>query len=273
MKTRITDLVTDCCPENVALGKPDEALALRITDRVQRRLGMDAAPRRRHSKLPRAFLLAAALVLAFGTAAFALAGYGMSLRNPTAEDILVSGFRYEEVVDGKVWNSEILAYPDAGMVFTFACPEESSRTAEFRCFWLPREATEGTTDAEGWTKRLFCDGGDRIPYSITTFDSLRDGFQLVLSGDVSVVKEERWGGWKVLEVTSDCSKLVFPTYDRANFILLFDETAGFLVVISGEEALETLEHIAREMEIRESATAKGEHPDAAMIGLLDLARG
>ena len=273
MKTRITDLAADCCPEKINLGKPDEALALRITNRVQGRLGIDAAPRRRRSKLPRAFLLAAALVLAFGTAAFALAGYGMSLRKPTAEDTLVSGFRYEQIVDGRVWNSEILAYPDAGMVFTFACPEESSRTAEFRCFWLPREATEGTTDAEGWTKRLFCDGGDRIPYSITTFDSLRDGFQLVLSGDVSVVKEERWGGWKVLEVTSDYTKLPVSAYDRANYILLFDESRGFLVVISGEETPETLEHIAREMEIRESAATKAEHPDTAMVGLLDLARG
>lgn len=273
MKTRITDLAADCCPENVELGKPDEALALRITDRVQRRLGMDAAPRRRRSKLPRAFLLAAALVLAFGTAAFALAGYGMSRRKPTAEDALVSGFRYEQIVDGQVWNSKILAYPDAGMVFTFACPEESSRTAEFRCFWLPREATEGITDAEGWTRRLFCAAGDSIPYSITAYDSLPDGFQMVLSGDVSVVKEERWGGWQVLEVSSDCSKLVFPVYDRANFILLFDESRGFLVVISGEEALETLEHIARDLEIRESAAVRDGHPDAAMVGLLDLARG
>lgn len=273
MKTRITDLAADCCPDKIDLGKPDEALALRITNRVQGRLGIAAAPPRRRSKLPRAFLLAAALVLAFGTAAFALAGYGMSLRKPTAEDALVSGFRYEEVVDGKVWNSEILAYPDAGMVFTFACPEESSHTAEFRCFWLPREATEGLTDADGWTKRLFCDGVSSIPYCISTYDTIRDGSQRVLNGEVTVVKEERWDGWKVLEVTSDYTKLPVSAYDRANYILLFDESRGFLVVISGEETLETLEHIAREMEIRESGTAKGEHPDAAMIGLLDLARG
>ena len=155
MKTRISDLVTDCCPAEVDLGKPDEALALRITGKVRERLGTEAAPPRRRSKLTRAFLLAAALVLAFGTAAFALAGFGMNLRKPTAEDPLVSGFRYEEVVDGKVWNSEILTYPDAGMVFTFSCPEESTHAAEFRCFWLPREATEGLTDEEGWTKRLF----------------------------------------------------------------------------------------------------------------------
>ena len=74
MKTRISDLVADCCPAEVDLGKPDEALALRITGKVRERLGAEAAPPRRRSKLPRAFLLAAALVLAFGTAAFALAG-------------------------------------------------------------------------------------------------------------------------------------------------------------------------------------------------------
>ena len=38
-----------------------------------------------------------------------------------------------------------------------------------------------------------------------------------MSGDVSVVKEERLGDWELLEVTSDCSKLIYPTYDRANY--------------------------------------------------------
>lgn len=273
MKTRISDLVADCCPAEVDLGKPDEALALRITGKVRERLGAEAAPPRRRSKLPRAFLLAAALVLAFGTAAFALAGFGMNLRKPAAEDPLVSGFRYEEVVDGKVWNSEILTYPDAGMVFTFSCPEESSHAAEFRCFWLPREATEGLTDEEGWTKRLFCDTGSRIPYRIETCETIRDGSQRVINGDVEVIKEEHWDSWKVLELSSDYTKLPISAYDRANYILLFDESRGFLVVISGEEELETLEHIAREMEIRESEEPKFVYPGSSGIGILDLGRG
>ena len=154
MKTRITDLVQDCYAENINIGEYDEELSARIMDNVQNRLGVKNTPPRRVRKLPRAFLLAAVLVLAFGAVAFAIAEYTLSLRKPSADEELVSGFRYEEVVDGKVWNSEILAYPDAGMIFTFNCPEEITSTPEFRCFWLPQEATEGITDEQGWTKRL-----------------------------------------------------------------------------------------------------------------------
>ena len=219
MKTRITDLVQDCYPENINIGEYDAALVARITDRVQDRLGVKNSQSRRIRKLPRAFLLAAVFALAFGTVAFAIAEYTLSHRKPSADEDIVSGFRYEEVVDGKVWNSEILAYPDAGMIFTFNCPEEITSTPEFRCFWLPQEATEGITDEQGWTKRLFCDLGDAIPYCISTIDYIRDGLQLVISGDVSVVKEERLGDWELLEVTSDYRSLPYRTYERANYII------------------------------------------------------
>ncbi len=273
MKTRITDLVQDCYPENINIGEYDAALVARITDRVQDRLGVKNSQSRRIRKLPRAFLLAAVFALAFGTVAFAIAEYTLSHRKPSADEDIVSGFRYEEVVDGEVWNSVILANPDAGMVFTLSCPEEIMHTPEFRCFWLPQEATEGITDEQGWTKRLFCDSGDTIPYCISTLDNIRDGFQLVVSGDVNVVKEERLGDWEILEVTSDCSKLIYPTYDRANYILIFQKTTGYLVLISGELDMETLEHIAYEMEIRESSTPKMEYTGGVPIGTIDLGRG
>lgn len=273
MKIRITDLVQDCYTENINIGEYDEERAARIMDSVQNRLGVKNTPSRRVRKLPRAFLLAAVLVLAFGTVAFAIAEYTLSLRKPSADEDLVSGFRYEEVIDGKVWNREILAYPDAGMVFTFTCPEEMPHTPEFRCFWLPQEATEGITDEQGWTKRLLSDTGDTIPYCISTIDYISNGFQLVLSGDVSVVKEEYLGDWELVEVTSDCSKLTYPAYDRANYILLFQKTTGYLVLISGELDMETLEHIAYEMEIRECSNPKIEHTGGPLIGTIDLARG
>ena len=122
MKTRITDLVLDCCPANIDIGEYDDELATRIIDKVQVHLVAKNQPYRT-KKIPRAFLIAAVLALAFGTVAFAIVEYTISLRKPSVDEELVSGFRYEEVVDGKVWNSEILAYPDAGMVFTFTCPE------------------------------------------------------------------------------------------------------------------------------------------------------
>ena len=273
MKTRITDLVQDCYAENINIGEYDEELAARIMDNVQNRLGVKNTPPRRVRKLPRAFLLAAVLVLAFGAVAFAIAEYTLSLRKPSADEELVSGFRYEEVVDGKVWNSEILAYPDAGMIFTFNCPEEITSTPEFRCFWLPQEATEGITDEQGWTKRLLCDSGDTIPYCISTIDYIRDGLQLVISGDVSVVKEERLGDWELLEVTSDYGELPYQTYDYANYLMLFNQSTGYLILISGESDMESLEHIAHEMEIRESSSPRIEYTGGVPIGAIDLARG
>ena len=273
MKTRITDLVQDAYPENINIGEYDEALAARILNRVENRLGVRNSRPRRMGKLPRIFLLAAVLALAFGTAAFAIAEYTMSRRKPSSDDELVSGFRYEQVADGKVQNSEILAYPEAGMVFTFDCPEEIAYTPEFRCFWLPQDATEGTTDEQGWTKRLFCDSGDSIPYCIATMDNIRDGLQLVINGDASVVKEERLGDWELLEVTSDYRDLPYWAYDLANYILLFQKETGYLVVISGELDMEILEHIALEMEIRESSTPGMEYTGDAPIGTMDLGRG
>ena len=273
MKTRITDLVQDCYPENINIGEYDAELAARITERVQDHLGSRSRPSHRIRRLPRTFLLAAALILAFGTVAFAIAEYTISLRKPSADDELVSGFRYEEVIDGKVWNSELLAYPDAGMVFTFTCPEEVTQTPEFRCFWLPQEATEGITDEQGWTKRLFCDSGNTIPYCISTIDNISNEYQLILNGDVSVVKEDHLEDWELLEVTSDYSKLPYQTYDRANYILLFQKTTGYLVLISGELDMQTLEHIAYEIEVRGSGSPKAEHAGDPLIGTIDLARG
>ena len=95
----------------------------------------------------------------------------------------------------------------------------------------------------------------------------------MLNGNVSVVKEERLGDWELLEVTSDYSEMIYSTYDRANYILLFQKTTGYLVLISGELDMETLEHIAYEMEIRESGIPKVELTGDPLIGTIDLARG
>ena len=263
----------DCCPADIDIGEYDGDIAAKIMDRVQAHLDEKTSRTHRSRKLTRTFLLAAVLAVLLGTAAFAIAEYTITLRKPAADEELVSGFRYEEIVDGKVWNSEILAYPDAGMVFTFSCPEEMPHTPEFRCFWLPQEATEGITDEQGWTKRLFCDSGEAILYSISTIDYIKNGLQLVLSGDVNIVKEEQLGDWQILEVTSDYSRLSYSAYDRANYIMLFDQSTGYLVLISGEADMETLEHIAHEMEIRESSLPKAPYSDNSLISMIDLARG
>ena len=68
-------------------------------------------------------------------------------------------------------------------------------------------------------------------------------------------------------------ELPYQTYDFANYLMLFDQSTGYLVLISGESDIETLEHIAYEMEIRESSSPRIEYTGGVPIGAIDLARG
>lgn len=82
--------------------------------------------------------------------------------------------------------------------------------------------------------------------------------------------------WHVMKITSDyseCEGFHFEN-DRVNYIILFDAARGYFVNSHGTSDMETLEHIAREIEVRESATPYT--PNSAMtetIGILESSRG
>lgn len=54
---------------------------------------------------------------------------------------------------------------------------------------------------------------------------------------------------------------------------MFDPERGYLVRASGTDSMETLEEIAKNLEIRESDTPPFESPFSEEIGMLDLGRG
>ena len=58
-------------------------------------------------------------------------------------------------------------------------------------------------------------------------------------------------------------------------MLLFNSEKGWLIMVSGTDELETLEHIARELEIRDSGEPafSGEDNTIESIGILDPGRG
>lgn len=77
----------------------------------------------------------------------------------------------------------------------------------------------------------------------------------VLQGEPRVVKEEQWGAWQITQISSyyrNCSQRFDYENDTANYIFMFNEELGFFVQISGTSDMEILEHIAKELEIRES---------------------
>ena len=277
MQIRISDLMDDCCPENVTPGSEDKAMARRIHESVMEKLGQPVQkPHRAVKRTFRTLLLVAVIATLLGTAAYAAGGYFMNLRKTDAPE---SGRWLELAADGSVLNESKLSYPDAGMVLTFEGPEQRSNVPEFRCWYLPSEANFGYTDAEGWAMYLSDNGTDReIPYIISA-GSVRSGnHKRVINGEVTLVKEEDWGDWQVTELSSDYTNCSYRwAYDRANFVLLFNAEKGWLITVSGTDDLETLEHIARELEIRDSGE-RPYHEDASVnyvetIGLMDPGRG
>jgi len=266
------------CPETVELGKADETQNARIRESVLKKIGAaesgaeNKKPRRVLRKSLRTVLLAAVIAAMMGTAAFAGSRYFLNLRQTETP---VSGYWREVDDEGRILNEQKLVYPDAGMVLSFEGPLETRNLPEFRCWYLPSESTFGFTDAEGWSKYLSDNGsGPSIPYVVGAGIVRPGNHRLVINGKVSVVCEEDWGDWHVIELTSDYTACKQHwAYERANYVLLFRPETGWLIQVSGTAELETLVHIARELEIRESGQAPYPGSYDETIGMIDPGRG
>ena len=277
MQIRISDLMDNSCPTDVSLGSEDKAMARRINASVMEKIGAARPkPRRAGRKTLRTALLAAAIAALMGTAAYAGSAFFMKTEKT---DEAVSGSWRAVDAEGKLTQDQKLEYPDAGMVLTFEGPEEIPNQPEFRCFFLPSEANFGFTDEEGWAIYLSDNGqGAEIPYIIAARAVRPGNFKTVINGEVTVVKEEDWGEWHVTELKSDYTNCTWRwSYEKANFVLLFNGEKGWLIEITGTDDLDTLEHIARELEIRDSGKrpyfAESEETAIEGIGMIDPGRG
>ena len=277
MQIRITDLMDDNCPTEISLGREDKAMARRINAAVMEKIGQaQPKPRRVGRKTLRTLLLAAAIAALMGTAAYATSAFFM--KTEKTEEAVSGSWRAVDA-EGKLTQDQKLEYPDAGMVLTFEGPEEIPNQPEFRCFYLPSGANFGFTDKEGWATYLSDNGqGAEIPYIISARAVRPGNFKTVINGEVTLVKEEDWGEWHVTELTSDYTDCTWPwVYEQASFALLFNGEKGWLVEITGTDDLETLEHIARELEIRDSGKlpyfAESEETAVEGIGMIDPGRG
>lgn len=270
MKIYLTDISSQCCPE-IPVADVDKVVAERIKSRVFNELGL--IPRSSGRRIMRIFIIAAAMVSLFVTSALAVSKYFIKHESVGSEE--VSGYWTEIGKSGEILEKQEVVFPDAGMLFTFSGPGEWSNVPEFRCFWLPSEPSVGITDEEGWSAYLSDDGnGPDIPYAICCARVSHSGSQFVLNGKVSVVSEEYWDEWYVLKLHSDYSDCKLPWgFEEANYILLFNEQTGFLVTVSGTSDMEALEHIARELEIRDSGRAMPEGEIFYDIGQIDVGRG
>ena len=271
MKLKISELCSDCCPENVALGKPDAELAARIKAKTLKKIGVQ--PARRRVRV-RTLLLAAVIAAFFGSAAYAVVRYNMNLQDVQDQDEVVSGRVLEVSTDGEVLSDQTFYFPDASMVLSFTGPDESYNRPEFKANYLPSEPTNVSGVGE-WTTYLSDDGRDNImPYLITAENVNTGNSKGVLNGRTEIVKQENWDCWEITEISSDYTECQsFCSWEIVNYIFMFDPERGYLIRISGTDSMETLEKIAKNLEIRESGMPPFESPFSEEIGILDLGRG
>ncbi len=263
------------CPTDVSLGAEDKDMARRINAAVMQKIGAEQPkPHKAAKRTARTLLLVAVIAALMGTVAYAASGWFMGLKK--ADEPVTGHYRAVDE-DGNLKTDYKLNYPDAGLVLTFEGPTERTNQPEFRCFYLPSEANFGFTDEEGWTYYISDQGeGPVLPYIVSAANVRAGNHRRIINGEVTTVKEEIWGDWQVTMLTSDYTHCTWQwSYEKANYVLLFNSEQGWLVMVSGTDDLDTLEHIARELEIRDSGEPAFSGEDSAIesIGILDPGRG
>ena len=132
--------------------------------------------------------------------------------------------------------------------------------------------------SEGWmySYGLMCQC-DIIPCQAGVMSVPVKGYRGVLNGEATVLKEEVWDCWDVTEIQVDYSNCTTVRWPKpVNYIYMFDQERGYLAYVRGCDGMETLEKIAKNMEIRESDTPNtsyGNPLDEIQIGIFDLGRG
>ena len=283
MQIRISDLMDNCCPEGVALGTADEQLTQRIKAEVLNKIkDGDRKPRRRNGT--RILLLAAVIASLMTATAFAAGLFGMRRESVPADEIPSGYWRFYDE-EGKLMEEQKLVYPDAGLVFTFTGPDRPRYQLEVKPGWLPEgehyvECFRSDYTGDGWGNSFgaFC-SHDHIPCQIFAYEVDTGRRRSVLNAEPVTIEEETWDNWKVTKVAADYSNTEWSSLNKwlslVNYILMFDEEQGILAVIRGEDSMDTLEKIAKNLEIREtdSPVPRSNPLDEIQIGMMDIGRG
>lgn len=268
-----TDLAEECFAEELMLGETDDARSARIKETVMKQIQNEESGRRSARKTIRLLPLVAILAVLFTVTAYAAGLFTIKL-DPVESGQTVQGEWIERDEEGNVVFRQTLRYDDAGLLFTFDGDTPPHRIV-FHPGWLPSEPDiewkleELDGDWYGYlgdTQSHDPTGAD-IPYVIQICHC--DPYHtVVIPGDAEIVREGELAGYKLTEVHSAWNEHLTPQ----NYVLLLDETRGFVIAIVGSDSFEDLERIATELEIRELDEIVPFNPDNT-ISILAAGRG
>ena len=224
-------------------------------------------PHKSARRISRIFLLAALIsVLLIGTA-FAAGLFTLRERRPAESDETYT-IHWSDSPSGK------LVWKDLKYVFQFDGLEEC-RAVRFKPGWLPfepdPEINAWARDDDGWYTRLVSEGtpeamADPVnyqPYMINVYYvpqfTAEDGAMLLMDQTPGEITEERQGDETILSFPATKHLKArwideehnSPEQDlHYSFVIRFSEREGYIIVIAGTSDMETIAHIARELEIR-----------------------
>lgn len=283
MQIRISDMMDECCPEMVELGTANAQLTGRIKNNVMGKIKNEGVHTKR-KKVIRTVLMVAAIATLMTATAFAAGIFSMNLEKVPEGEIPGGYWRFYDDEDKLVEEYKFI-YPDAGLVFTFTGPDSPRHQLEIKPGWLPEDEHYDRCfrlnyNKDGWGRSfgLMCSCED-IKCQILAENVEPGNAKHVLNAEPVTIEEESWDNWKVTKVVADYSNTDWSSLNKylsiVNYILMFDEGTGILVTVRGTDSMETLEKIAKNLEVRETDTLvpQGNPLDEIQISFIDIARG
>ena len=266
MKLKLTwaDLAENCFSEELMLGENDFARNKRIKETVMKQIQEEKQGAGNHTRrVIRLVALVAVLATLFTVTAYAAGLFNQKLTKANGS---VSGTWTWHNEDGSV-EVQHMNYPEAGYILTAEDTGLIPNKIELKANWLPSR----TEQMGQWLPMIRDEGGFEgpIPYQICTHYAI-PGFTLVLNGDCRIVKEESWDNYQVTELSAAWN--LEYGMGVQNFVLLRDEEHGYIISVGGDQSFETLEHMAKELEVRDTGVPVDYDPDIN-IGIMNIGRG
>lgn len=266
MQYTIADLMDAVKDDSVDLEPVDLASAERIKELTMKKIQEQARPHIHTLRRTLLIAAAAALILALGVTAYATGLFRQNLKRMSADETL----RVHLVTvnpDGAAEEYNIDAR-GIGMVIDYE-GASAAKEVEFKPGWLPEVAGgtyvggRGDHAGEGWYRSYEAledmnlprtdDSGLGIPYQIEIHYA-SPGFRYVVFGECEVIRETKVG---TLELTSFVQRQHYSSGRTSvtNFALLFSPDEGWMISVGGDESVETLEKIARGLQVRGTGNA------------------
>ena len=210
----------------------------------------------------RTMLIAAVLVSVLTLTAFASGFFTLKDRPAEKEETYTIHW-----VEGE---SGSLTWKDLKYVFQFEGPDEA-REIRFRPGWLPFEPNDRinrwSRDEDGFYSRLVSEGAEGVdgmsdnyqPYCVEVYYAPQfydGGAMLLMYQTPETILEEQWGDLQILKFQAvqdfPANEYREAWHNDYYFVMLFDHSKGWCIVVSGTSDMDTIEHIARELEVKET---------------------